>query len=188
MKKAGIIYKITNLINGKIYIGQTQRTLEKRISEHKRKNKFLICHAIKKYNWNNFKSEVIEECDTIEKLNEREKFWIAYYDCKTPKGYNSTDGGEGVPGLTCSKKTREKLSLINKGLKQSEEVKHKKSESLKKHYLEHPETKEKTSKPHKGSTHSFGTKKKWQEKHLEEKQVKKLRKNFLNHIQEKKNH
>ena len=48
----------------------------------------------------NFSCEVIEECETREQLNEREIFWIVYFNCKSPNGYNCTDGGEG--GKLCA--------------------------------------------------------------------------------------
>ncbi len=89
-----IIYKITNLINGKIYIGQTQKTLEERMQGHKH-GKILIDDEIKKYGIENFSYEVVEKCQTIDELNEREKFWIEKLNCKYPNGYNVDDGGSG---------------------------------------------------------------------------------------------
>lgn len=91
------VYKIECFINGKIYVGQTQRPLEERISEHKRADS-LIGRAIRHYGLDNFKIEVIAECDNIDELNELEKFWIAKLNCKAPNGYNLTDGGFGVVG------------------------------------------------------------------------------------------
>ena len=92
------IYKITNLINGKCYIGQTTDS-KRRFSEHKaksygsEKNKVLY-YAFDKYGLNNFSFEVIEE--QIENYNEREKYWIRYYD-SFENGYNQTEGGEEPP-------------------------------------------------------------------------------------------
>ena len=111
----GIIYKITNLINGKIYVGQTRRTLEERIGEHKRHKNGLIGLAIKKYGWKNFKVEVLEECTSSDQLNEREIFWIAKLNCKIPNGYNKTDGGDGSYIRTAE--NRAKLSAVHKGQK-----------------------------------------------------------------------
>ena len=105
-----IIYKITNLINSKIYIGQTIRTLEDRILQHQYDDLY-VDRAIKKYGWDNFKAEVIEECETIEKLNEREMYWIKELNSKAPNGYNLTDGGEGTPNLY-NKKTHDEYSEI----------------------------------------------------------------------------
>ena len=154
MKRTFIIYKITNLINGKIYIGQTTRTLEERISNHiYQKRKSLIHQAIVKYGWENFKAEIVEVCKNIEELNDREKYWIAHYDCISPNGYNLTDGGSN--GIR-SKATLKKMSRISKerlkdpelraritkaltGRKDSEEVKANKSVAQKKRYEENPE-------------------------------------------------
>lgn len=101
MKK--YIYKITNLINGKLYIGQA-KNIQNRWYEHclesihNRKNQRLY-NAIRKYGINNFKIEAIE--GPIENYNEREIYWIAYYNTyldKT-KGYNMTPGGDEPPIL-----------------------------------------------------------------------------------------
>ena len=94
-----IIYKITNQLNGKIYIGQTQKKLEERIQGHKH-GKILIDIEIKKYGIENFSYEVVEECQTVDELNNREKFWIEKLNCKYPNGYNVDDGGGG---FTCSR-------------------------------------------------------------------------------------
>lgn len=92
-----IIYKATNLINNKVYIGQTKRTLHARIKCHYKKSKFKNTYfgsAINKYGINNFKWEIIELCDSVDKLNEREKYWISYYNStNTEIGYNMTKGG-----------------------------------------------------------------------------------------------
>lgn len=82
-----VIYKITNRIDGKIYIGQTTRSAMKRICEHKCKDS-LIGKAIKKFGLENFQIENIERCDSKEELNLREKYWTEYFDCIHPKGYN----------------------------------------------------------------------------------------------------
>lgn len=124
----GIIYKITNLVNGKIYIGQTTRTLKQRMAEHKSSTDTAIGHAINKYGLENFKSETVEECETLDELNEREIFWIAHYNCIAPNGYNLKEGGKNG---THSAETRAKLSEINKGKKLSPETCKKISDSKK---------------------------------------------------------
>lgn len=93
----GFIYKITNKINGKNYIGQTKRTVEIRWKEHLReKDNAPIHKAIQKYGENNFFVTVLEECEN-HLLNEREIYWINYYDSYNGhKGYNATKGGQNI--------------------------------------------------------------------------------------------
>ena len=95
------IYKITNKINGKCYIGQSIN-IGKRFAQHKSQsyrnihvNK-LLYKAIEKYGIENFSFDVIENCE-INILDDREKYWIEYFDSYN-KGYNSTKGGKGVSG------------------------------------------------------------------------------------------
>ena len=93
------IYKITNKINDKVYIGKTLDTVEKRWKEHCRdsqkkniKNRPLYS-AMNKYGLNNFIIEEIEQCNE-EALNEREQYWIEYFG-SFKYGYNATLGGDG---------------------------------------------------------------------------------------------
>ncbi|MCC8068781.1 MAG: GIY-YIG nuclease family protein [Ruminococcus sp.] len=90
------IYKITNILNQKVYIGQSV-DIEKRWAEHIRcannsDKPNTIYQAIRKYGVENFTFEVIEECSQ-EKLNEREIYWIDYYNSYYD-GYNMTLGGD----------------------------------------------------------------------------------------------
>lgn len=88
------IYKITNKINGKSYIGQSNN-IERRFQEHQTKgstSRIPLDIAIKKYGKENFSYEIIEECD-ISKLNEREAYWIQQYD-SIINGYNCSVGGD----------------------------------------------------------------------------------------------
>ena len=91
------IYKITNLINDKLYIGKTSRDIETRWKEHLRHSETLpdipLYRAIKKYGKENFIIEEIEKCDD-KIVNEREIFWINFYNTYK-EGYNCTLGGEG---------------------------------------------------------------------------------------------
>ena len=121
------IYKITNKLNGKVYIGQSI-DIDTRWRQHiNAKDNFAIHNAIKKYGEENFKFEVLLECPA-DMLNVWERDMIALYDCMSPYGYNLTEGGEGCK---CSEETRLKLSNIRKGKHFSEETKHKISESMK---------------------------------------------------------
>ena len=87
------IYLIMNRINFKKYVGLTSRTVKRRFYEHSINRKSAIGLAIQKYGRDNFLIVVLEVCATLEKANEREKFWIAFHDCIAPNGYNRTDGG-----------------------------------------------------------------------------------------------
>lgn len=93
----GYIYKITNTINGKNYIGQTIKSIEKRFSQHKNNytkpyfEHLALYKAFRKYGIENFTFEPIEEIDN-EKLDEREIYWIKEYNSYY-NGYNSTLGG-----------------------------------------------------------------------------------------------
>lgn len=101
----GFIYKVTNKINGKIYIGQTSGiTPEERFKQHVKEAKVKQYNrpfhlAINKYGAENFIVEKIEEVSS-EILSEREKYWIKYYHSyihdENANGYNTTMGGEGT--------------------------------------------------------------------------------------------
>lgn len=101
----GYIYKLTNNINNKIYIGQTTRTVEKRVNEHFTraiyyttkydKDEYKYVHlylAIKKYGESAFTYEQIDSALTNEELNEKEDYWINFYD-SIKTGYNMMPGG-----------------------------------------------------------------------------------------------
>ena len=96
----GYIYKIVNLINNKIYIGQTTRNIQIRMREHiskayDTKDNLYIHNAIRKYGENNFIIEIIEQIDN-NLLDEREQYWISYYNSyNSENGYNLTHGGLG---------------------------------------------------------------------------------------------
>lgn len=93
----GYIYKITNTLNDKVYIGQTIKTVQKRFTQHKNNSnkeyfsQIVLYKAFNKYGIENFICEEIEEVPN-DKLDEREKYWIEYYDSYF-NGYNSTLGG-----------------------------------------------------------------------------------------------
>lgn len=84
------IYKITNKVNGKIYIGQSV-DIQRRWSAHKRCSKdYPLYRDFKKYGLDNFTFEILLECSR-EELNEKEEFFIIMFDATNPtKGYNQT--------------------------------------------------------------------------------------------------
>ena len=93
----GLIYKYTNLLNGKIYIGQTRTSLERRDKKHcnSSDDNMYFHKALRKYGRENFNLEIIEEHIPLELLDMREQYWIEYFDSyyKHNKGYNLTKGG-----------------------------------------------------------------------------------------------
>lgn len=93
------IYKITNELNQKVYIGKTVRSVKQRWDEHCREYQKShaesrpLYAAMNKYGIENFIVEEVEEC-SIDILNEREKYWIEHYQ-SFKNGYNATIGGDG---------------------------------------------------------------------------------------------
>lgn len=103
------IYKITNLINGKCYVGQSvdiqkrwKREKEDASNINSHSYEYPLMRAFRKYGFDNFIFEVIEECK-IEELNEKEVYWIDYYDTFF-HGYNQTLGGDAT-----SRQPKEKI-------------------------------------------------------------------------------
>ena len=95
------IYKITNIINNKKYVGKTENDPNKRWREHlaaARNNPLMvISKAIRKHGVQNFKFEILEEC-LSEEVNKKETYWIGKLDT-FENGYNSTLGGDGAVGV-----------------------------------------------------------------------------------------
>jgi group I intron endonuclease len=92
-----IIYKVTNKITGKSYIGQTVGYLSRRkyghiYSSFKRQSKTYFHNSLRKYGEDNFIWKTIEKCDTKNQLDEMEYHYIKQYNTKCPNGYNLTDG------------------------------------------------------------------------------------------------
>ncbi len=119
-----IIYKITNLINHKVYIGQTTRPIEERMYEYAAQSRKIrgnsaIHRSINRYKWKNFTYEILDIAETIDELNEKEKYYIKNFESYNRKyGYNILEGGRNSkPGP----ETRKKMSEAHKGIKQSPE-------------------------------------------------------------------
>lgn len=117
------IYKITNLINGKSYIGQSVN-IHKRFIAHKsvafnpnsKNYNYPLYRSIRKYGLDNFSFEIIEECK-IEELDDKEIYYISKYQTHGPNGYNLDDGGSSA--LHYIKLSDEKVSEIINRLKTS---------------------------------------------------------------------
>lgn len=111
----GYIYKTTNLVNGKIYVGK--HTASAFDTEYIGSGKTFV-KALKKYGKENFKCELIEAADSREELNVREKFWIAEFHARDKKvGYNINEGGEGNPGYKHTDACKTAISEKKKGYK-----------------------------------------------------------------------
>lgn len=137
------IYKYTNKKNGKVYIGQTSKTLEERA----RTNGFnyrgcrRFYNAIERYGWSSFEPEILEEVNSVEEANEREIYYINLYKSTDEEyGYNIAQGGD------CKVASDETRKLI--------------SDNAKERY------KDKTKNPMYGRKHSEETLKKQREKKL----------------------
>lgn len=153
MDKKYCIYKHTNIINNKVYIGLTSLSLVKRCGSNGNNysHSTYFYSAILKYGWNNFSHEILEENLTKQEAEEREKYYIQLYKSNNKEfGYNLTSGGE--LGKTYSSFVREKMSLKKKGVPLSEEHRKHISEATKgknnSNYGKHcsEETKEKIRK------------------------------------------
>ena len=116
-KKNMYIYKITNKVNGKVYIGQSIRPIEQRFQRHINDavNNILDTHfarAIRKYGKENFYIELVETCDNQTELNLRERYWIRKYD-SINNGYNETDATSKCGGNTYMSKTESEMKEIS---------------------------------------------------------------------------
>lgn len=149
----GYIYKITNLINGKVYIGKHKSEI---FDDKYHGSGKILKISIKKYGWENFSYIQIDQANNLEELNIKEKYWINYYKSTNTFLYNIANGGDGGPtnlgvkqssewvrkrcdkliGKKASEDLRRKLSIAhlgqipwNKGLKMSADFceKHRKS-------------------------------------------------------------
>lgn len=95
----GYIYIIRNICNDKVYIGQTSRTIEARWQQHKQAAKrgdnygIVLYNAMRKYGINNFYISKVEEVN-LDQINERQIYWIKFYNSQVPNGYNVRSGGE----------------------------------------------------------------------------------------------
>lgn len=119
----GIIYRATNTVNGKIYIGQTIRTLNKRIINHYSKAKCgsdsHFHAAIRKYDKCVWEWDTLIEC-LDDELNEQEMYYVELYNTYY-HGYNSTKGGNSGSGYKHSDEAKLRISIHNSGKTLTEE-------------------------------------------------------------------
>lgn len=113
----GRIYKITNTVNQKVYVGQTIQALEARFRDHcnlkKSTERSAIRFSIQKYGRGNFKIEEIDQAESQDELNKKEIYWIGRLNCLCPNGYNLSLGGNG--GGKLHESTKRKISDNQKG-------------------------------------------------------------------------
>jgi hypothetical protein len=122
-----IVYKTTNLLNGKIYVGQDSKNNPNYLGSG-----VYIGNAIQKHGKKNFRKEILCECSTKVELDEKERFWIKELDCKVPNGYNISDGGEGRTGpMSEEQKKKMRNTRSEKGRKNIAEA-NRKPEKLEK--------------------------------------------------------
>jgi len=126
-----IIYKTTNLINGKFYVGKDEKNNPEYLGSGINLNR-----AIKKYGKENFIKETIEVCSTREELIEREKYWIK--ETKAQElGYNIADGGWG--GNTYTEETKQRVSQFFKGRYLSPETIEKRKKTIEERKKQNPD-------------------------------------------------
>ena len=117
------IYKITNIQNNKVYIGQTIRPINDRFRRHINDalNNILDTHfarAIRKYGKDSFIIEEIDCASTQDELNKKERYWIQYYNAVND-GYNETDAINKCGGNTYKSKTEEEMRIIKEKIRQT---------------------------------------------------------------------
>ncbi|MBA9027593.1 helix-turn-helix domain-containing protein [Peribacillus huizhouensis] len=124
-----IIYKATNTVNRKVYIGLTIRTLQTRKKRHlldaRSGSEFIFHRAIRRYGEESFKWKVIDKADTLDELNEKEMYWINHYDSYN-NGYNMTFGGSALMlGRSHTEEARKKIAEAGIGRLVTEETRRK---------------------------------------------------------------
>ena len=117
------IYKATSATTGKVYIGQTIRPVEYRFHRHinDAMHNILDTHfarAIRKYGPDQWQLEVIDAATTQDELNQKEQYWIKYYN-SVEEGYNETDAISKCGGNTYQSKTEEELKEIGEKIRQT---------------------------------------------------------------------
>jgi group I intron endonuclease len=116
------VYVIRNLINGKVYVGQTASPSQRKATHFYNARKGVarpLYASMRKHGIDNFAFEVLEEC-ADEAINDREQHWVSHFDSFNPeKGYNLTSGGN--QNFERSEETRMKIGAFWRGRRQSNE-------------------------------------------------------------------
>ncbi len=124
------VYLIRNLVNNKVYVGQTKNFNQRKYGHRYAMKKGVerpLYRAMRKYGFENFTFEVLEEC-TDESINEREQHWVVQFDSFNPeRGYNLTSGGNQDTNV--SEETKRKLSESLRGKSKTDEHKRRISDS-----------------------------------------------------------
>lgn len=119
MQAVFCVYKLTNSVTGKSYIGQTTQNIVERFQDHRarakgaEKNRSAIHHAIARYGWETFHKSVIEICQSQEELDSAEQHWIKFFNTIAPNGYNIAAGGSGGGAMTAE--IKEKIAKAKRG-------------------------------------------------------------------------
>jgi GIY-YIG catalytic domain len=126
-KPYGIIYRITHKESGKVYIGQSIHTVEKRWKAHladaKKGTSMYFYNALRKYGQQAFDVEEIDAAFSREELNDMEGYWIRFYNSMNPdKGYNLREGGH--MGYNYSLETRKRMGDVQTRLRHEGKVKY----------------------------------------------------------------
>jgi len=163
----GIVYKVTNLLNNKIYIGKTSKTLEDRKRRHYYDSKRKKTHfhlALLKYSKESFSWEILRNnCQSLEELNFYEMLYISMFNSNNRLfGYNVTNGGEGILGFKFSEESKKKLRESQKEVKNRPEYRDNQSSKMKDKWKE-PGYKERISKSLRGKKRSLESRKRLSE-------------------------
>lgn len=132
----GLIYCAENVKNGKKYVGLTTRTLQERQIDHQKNVKYggdtAFYKAIRRYGYDSFKWDILQECEILDDLKIAETYWIDKLKTYAPTGhgYNLTLGGDGVFGLIQSKESIERARQANIGRTHSTIARNRSSKSM----------------------------------------------------------
>lgn len=128
----GRVYKITCVVSGKTYVGQTTRSLRRRWTEHvydaTRGVQVHFYNAIRKYGAESFEVTQLEECPDRETLDDREVFWIRHLNT-LEEGYNCKEGGDSHVWSAEARKRQSERQIGKPGKKHTEEAKRRISEA-----------------------------------------------------------